>query len=116
MVIDVHMLPPSVASDFKSNPHQRHDSAKGMASYFSMHSLSAVPKRSRSKRSRTQKHAHARNRAQMSAKERKRAKERKNCKKPGLGIPKLGQHFLGILMFLFVVFLVFSLKEGKAGL
>ena len=70
--------------------------------------LSAVPKRDRSKLSRTQKHANACKRAQMSAKERKRkstkgrkraqkgAKERKsallckNCKQPGLKQPGLG--------------------------
>ena len=69
---------------------------------------SAVPKRGRSKRGRTQKHANVRKRAQMSAKERKRksAKEckraqkganerkgalpRKNCKQPGLKQPGLG--------------------------
>ena len=69
---------------------------------------SAVPKRGRSKRGRSQKHANARKRAQMNAKERKRksanarkraqkgAKERKralprkNCKQPGLKPPGLG--------------------------
>ena len=69
---------------------------------------SAVPKRGRSKRGRTQKHANERKRAQMSAKERKRksAKERKRaqkgakeckrallrekCKQPGLEQPGLG--------------------------
>ena len=59
--------------------------------------LSAVPKRGRSKRGQTQKHANARKRAKMSSKERrcKSAKEckraqkgqrellRKNCKQPG---------------------------------
>ena len=45
--------------------------------------MSAVPKRGCSKRSRTQKHANARKRAQMSAKERKRksARERKRAQK-----------------------------------
>ena len=55
-------------------------------------SESAVPRRGRSKRSRTQKHAneHKRartqvcKRAQKSAKERKRALACKNCKQPGL--------------------------------
>ena len=65
-------------------------------------SQSVVPKRGRSKRGRTQKHANERQRAQMSAKEHKcksanerkraqkdakehiRAVPRKNCKQPGL--------------------------------
>ena len=66
---------------------------------------SAVPKRGRSKRGRTQKHANVRKRAQMNAKgcKRKSAKERKraqksakqrfrvkNCKQPGLKQPRLG--------------------------
>ena len=58
-------------------------------------SFSTVPRRGRSKRGRTQKHANARKRAQThfcksaqkSGKGRKRALARKNCKQPGLGIP-----------------------------
>ena len=61
---------------------------------------SAVPKRGRSKRGRTQKHVNARKRAQMSAAQnvrkraRKRAQERallrKNCKQPGFRETRMG--------------------------
>ena len=54
----------------------------GISIFFFSSFFSAVPKRCRSKRSRTQKHANVRKRARMSAKERKRksARERKKPK------------------------------------
>ena len=73
--------------------------ANGFANYFLPgYNYSAVPKRGRCKRGRTQKHANERKRAQKSAnkrvqksaKGRKRAHPRTNCKQLGLKQPRLG--------------------------